>query len=1610
MGKSVKKQTGGLNRFKDAFDRMAQGSESGTPKIEKGFQLIERAVGALDKMLTQNKLQTWIASISLAKLGDIGDGIKNIASGVNLTTSLEATMTANSKSAKALAANYGYAGKEAKQFASRAAGMAYGMNTSTETTGKAIYAIKTWGKALKAVGITSAKSAVQVAEVYNIDPDQFGNQLTTLQTEFGFTGKELNNLVGSMVAFGKSTGNVKGSLEKMPEMIEMLRKRTHALGKELSGSELAEYATQTQALAAGFYAITQDEGEAQKQAMAVADALIQADTNLGGIFAGTQVDLSDMMKGLGIATGSLDNTFKLLKKGPQGFVQGMAEMVAASGGWGKMTGEQVNFVHKQLSDALGEDSANQMVTFFEKADVATLKAMADVKDATVNLGKMGKEGHSTGITLQESFERMQQGFITTFRKVGRKEARAFVKDTGEQFKAFNKTIARVAEEGGPLGAIVTKFSEMHQIGALALLPETLRPMAAIFGTMLGEATPLIGAMGSLGLRFSHLTNPLTLAVAGFGLLAWSMKAAEKQALKTDKVFIKESKNLVALEKIQKRLQKQGKNTQQLDAQILAQRTKVASVEKNVIIAAKEKNRKQLASVTKGIIEKVGVFFSALPEIFRGVWATVEEMWPEIGPPIYRALVQAFEWVKAVAWPAAKAFIKGVWNGVVDGVDPAMEKTVGGQLGAKFGNILREGLIFAYGAVRTYLKEWWSRMGSIWSDDSLSFTEKVKASVSGSAGLIIAAFAIGKFTPVFSVLGSLSSFIGGTLLKSVGMFGSVLTSVASTGWIMWTKGFAVAMPMMSSFLTTIGTFLGVSAGIAAAVVAVAALAAAFYFFPDATQKALNAIGDFLQTALTWLTEKALDIGFMLVKYMILGPLGMLATMGPKVVGAVVSALKGIVQLAVKAVVGILDGIENWLVKKFPKAAKVIGFVFGVLRNGVKAIGFILERALEGVGIVLNAIGSALSWLGGLVADIFGLWWDITTAVYGAIYDGILWCINKLGEALDWMGEVASDVWDAFMGAVDGVGDALEWLYDNSIGKLVGALDSIGGAIGDVIDGIGGALSSVGGFLSDAGGAVGGFFSDVGSGISDFFGGGGGSGRPLGDVVQEMLDKMDSSLEAAKSTAASLPAAAAPQFARFSSQGIAAADAVRKAYETAVPKDILADGETKKKLEEFRKFQERFDKASAKRGDLSGDTKFLGQFHAASEEVRKLSGHSGQFYLALEQQQKESFTANKADFGEQTQFFIDGYQQRLDSLFDVFSAEKQHLDLMLNSGQITQQEFNTRMAKTTEKIMGTRDELEKTLGMSEENMRKLIGNTTTSAEQLAAVAMIETDKYIAGVRQNMGGLAGEMGAMRDKALAALQTSYAAQVNAVFALPAAQQRTAFAALRMDFAATQTELLAKSAEFTATHTSDITGATTAAQTYFDKLVADSTAATTTATATTTAAVGSMQSVLGIGNEEALRSLETLTNINPVKFEAKLNKIKTSFINFTKAIGEAFKTAWDVALKASADALLAIDADLGTALTQLHGLASAMETKSSAETEARQAARAADIKGMSAGERDQELLNATNWPIWYDDYKISFARLITTVASESSRGGRSASQDTLDKKKKGRAQNGATR
>ena len=194
------------------------------------------------------------------------------------------------------------------------------------------------------------------------------------------------------------------------------------------------------------------------------------------------------------------------------------------GGWAKPFDPEIA--------AAMEDFSNRLST----ADDDTLKLMGSMKSATVDLGKIADEAHSSGRTLQESFDRMKEAGIMGFRSISRAAAVSFVKDTGESFKVFNDRLKGLVEKGGPLAAVIEKLSLMHQIGSLALLPETLRPIGVVFGTIFEQVVPLLGVLAPLIPAFGGIMAPAAALALPLTIVGLRMADLAMQGMSLGEIF------------------------------------------------------------------------------------------------------------------------------------------------------------------------------------------------------------------------------------------------------------------------------------------------------------------------------------------------------------------------------------------------------------------------------------------------------------------------------------------------------------------------------------------------------------------------------------------------------------------------------------------------------------------------------------------------------------------------------------------------------------------------------------------------------------------------------------------------------------------------------------------------------------------------------------------------------------------------------------------------------------------------------------------------------------------------------------------------------------------
>lgn len=511
-------------------------------EITENFTYMRDAMEKLSDISSSLKMNTFLDSLGLRKLNEIGDGIDNLVrKGGQLTTSFESRMTENAKAASSMAVNYGIATDQMGKFTTEAINRALRLNMGMEEAGKAT---AEWSKQIasagnekvlasfKQLGITSADALAKFGDVTKIDISGFRSDIQTLTGSIGFGDKEVLKLVGSFQKFGEETNDLSGGIKHMSKATDTLNKLNARLGGSLDPTLLADWGSQAAAAASAAFQLGAGSNDAANVGQKLLETLAKMKTETADVFAGLKEDAPELLMSLGTAGFSLDQIKDMFQKGPEGIVTGLQTMYQSIKKTGGATNGQLNLFEGYVKKAFDDDGS--LLSLVERGGDAAIKKMKEVKEANADLGKAVKAYH-TGRTLSDEFELAESIFTATVRK-GVDAGGTFVRDSQKAFSDWGKRLLELSKENGPLGAVTRKMIEMNQIGAKALLPQTLRPMAAVFGKVVEEAAPFAGILHSLGFRLSTLTSPMGLLTLGLGAAGVRFTQLRMEGMSTSQAF------------------------------------------------------------------------------------------------------------------------------------------------------------------------------------------------------------------------------------------------------------------------------------------------------------------------------------------------------------------------------------------------------------------------------------------------------------------------------------------------------------------------------------------------------------------------------------------------------------------------------------------------------------------------------------------------------------------------------------------------------------------------------------------------------------------------------------------------------------------------------------------------------------------------------------------------------------------------------------------------------------------------------------------------------------------------------------------------------------------
>jgi phage-related protein len=496
LGDAIGGMTAEAEVGKTGFGRMANSVLGGAGKITSAMGWVGMAVGPV------------ISGFGAAaeRAGDmvdavtgiparIGNQIHTIANqGVNLTNSLEGEAVGLATTARSVGVNMGYLGQDLNRFIGQATGMAMGLNIGADEAARAIRAWDESAETLGATGLSSAQDVARLTAALGVNADVLRNSTLEMQN-LGASEDEIHRITSAVALMGRETGDLSGALNELPQILQMLERR-RALGD--SPEQMAAFAADTAAAARGLFEFTQDSERARSMASELAGTVTESREAFQNMFAGAEAELPQIVTELAIVSGDVNDAFDVMAQGPGGLIEGMGQLVQSTRTQGGDVDRVLEFMRGRLQQVFGAEMTGTLVNFWRTMDSNTIQAMGSVRNATVDLGELGRQAHSTGRTMDEVFERMRGSFQVAMRRISRQDSRDFLRRTRQSLRDLRVAANEAAQSEGPLSDVMGLLSRSQQLGALALLPEELRGSAVAADELRGQIMPLIQAFSSWG--------------------------------------------------------------------------------------------------------------------------------------------------------------------------------------------------------------------------------------------------------------------------------------------------------------------------------------------------------------------------------------------------------------------------------------------------------------------------------------------------------------------------------------------------------------------------------------------------------------------------------------------------------------------------------------------------------------------------------------------------------------------------------------------------------------------------------------------------------------------------------------------------------------------------------------------------------------------------------------------------------------------------------------------------------------------------------------------------------------------------------------------------------
>ena len=594
--------------------------------------------------------------------------------GMNLTTGLEASRTAWDKSVRSTLVGAGIMGEELKKARREAMGLAEGLNISGTAAAESVVAFKRSSDVFKAMKV-DAKELAKFQEAFGVKSLELADITKRLTGEMKLAPDAAADLMGKIIDSGQATEDVAGQFSFFKDNIDLISRASAA-----GFTDTKKFAEGMLSTSKALFKMGLDSKTARASTVSLSEAMIDSQEAMHGLRSGTNKDIGPLLKEMSIVRQDLGSAFDTMKEGPEGFTKGMGQVFAQMVKFkkGNVT-EALDFFSARMSKVLDPKTAASFKNVFKNMAASGEQFDPNTfgdKFALVakSMKDMNKEGFRTGRTTEQWMKLYEEQFVVKFRNITG-AGNELMHENGKALRKYGGLLKGMAKADGPVGSFMTKMSEMHSIGASALLPKSMRGVAHTMGLMIEQTVPLIKNLEDLGFTSLSLTSGFKgtgLAMAGTAF----MIAAEE-------------------EKIRQALKKSGKSTQD-------------------VAAIHEEALKRTSAAISGWVDEglksIGSFIDGLPQLFSDMDRIFRDTQRVLGP----AIGKVFDTVIKIFLDAWDGVVKG-WEGkAIDPLSSATTKVIQGWV-----IDLKAAVKKKWGEFKTFITDAWVGVVRAWEGKSIS---------------------------------------------------------------------------------------------------------------------------------------------------------------------------------------------------------------------------------------------------------------------------------------------------------------------------------------------------------------------------------------------------------------------------------------------------------------------------------------------------------------------------------------------------------------------------------------------------------------------------------------------------------------------------------------------------------------------------------------------------------------------------------------------------------------------------------------------------------------------------------------------------------------------------